>query len=97
MQYLIWASLSDVRFDELSFDDQKMLLRFYPDATSRFGNRRMESLASGALQYLFPDLPASISSLADLRGRILSMRDNAQALESLLAPIHRRAKSELRA
>ena len=86
VQYLIWALLSDVRFDELSPDDQGALLRFYPDAAVRFGNRRLENLATGALQNLFPDLPNSISSLADLRGRILGLRDNAHALEALLAP-----------
>ena len=93
VQYLIWALLSDVRFDELSSEDQATLLRFYPDAATRFGNRRLERLASGALQNIFPDLPDSISSLADLRGQILGLRDNAQALEALLAPDSGRTQS----
>ncbi|MBI4925633.1 MAG: hypothetical protein HY843_06885 [Bdellovibrio sp.] len=42
VQYLIWALLYDARFDELSSENQQTLLKFYPDAAIRFGNRRLE-------------------------------------------------------
>lgn len=92
VQYLIWALLADVRFDELNAKDQTTLLRFFPDALTRFGNRRLENLAFSGFQTLFPDLSDSISSLGDLRNRILSLHDNAQDLESLLAPKSGRAQ-----
>lgn len=95
VQYLIWALLSDVRFDELRFEDQQTLLQFYPDAPIRFGNRRLENLATGVFQDLLPGASDSISVIADLRDHLLSLRDDYQQLAAVMAPFSGRVKSLL--
>jgi hypothetical protein len=93
VQYLIWALLYDVRFDELSVENQNLLLRFYPDAAIRFGNRRVEELGKSVLFGVLPsEITGAMEQLASFRDQILYLRDDFRALESKLAPISGRTK-----
>lgn len=90
-QRLIWALLTNVRFDELSDSDQKNLLKVFPDAEIRFGNRMIESKAKSLFEEL---LPSEISSLKEnissLRDKFIEARSSYQELEQALAPISSR-------
>ena len=46
-QILIWALSLDLKFEELSARNKMNLLRIFPDAASKFANRRIEDSAVG--------------------------------------------------
>ena len=94
VQYLIWALLYDARFDELSDENQAVLLQFYPDAKVRFGNRRLEELGKDVIRGLLPsDITDAVNQITEYREQVLGLRDNLQALEQALAPISDRKMS----
>jgi hypothetical protein len=87
VQYLIWALLYDVRFDELSEENQRALLLFYPDAASRFGNRRLEEVSKNILRDVLPSEITSIASqITEYRDRILELHSDYGKIEQVLAP-----------
>jgi hypothetical protein len=91
VQYLIWALLYDVRFDELSEENQATLRFFFPDAAVRFGNRRVENAMLSALPGLLPEsLSDRLSTLAGIRERVIELRESYSQLASELAPISSR-------
>lgn len=86
IQFLIWALLYDVRFDELGPEEQTTLRQFYPDAATRFGNRRLENLAGSAFRGLFPGFAETADSIAELRDQVLFMRGDFRRLEEMMVP-----------
>lgn len=93
VQYLIWSLLYDVRFDELSEKNQKLLLRFYPDAAIRFGNRRIEEIGEKTLFSVLPsEITGAVGRTSSLRDQILSLQEDFKGLEQELAPVSGRIK-----
>jgi len=87
VQYLIWALLTDVRFDELSDENQALLLEFYPDAQTRFRNRRLENLGESLLQELIPSqVTHTLADLSALREKVVDNQSRYAELEAILAP-----------
>lgn len=85
-QTIIWAIVSDTKFDELSRTHQSSLLKIFPDANIRFGNRRFENLAQDVLRDLFPELSDTIENLKSMRNEILQVQDDFKALKDLMVP-----------
>ena len=90
VQYLIWALLYDVRFDELSKEDQATLKMFFPDAAIRFGSRRIENAVSAIPGFLPDNVSGPLSTLAGIRNRVLEIQGNYSQLATELAPISSR-------
>jgi len=93
-QVLIWALLSDARFDELTDEQRSDLLKIDPNAHVNFGNRRLEDEARNVLEDLIP------KEVTDLRDRFESFRSllretekSYEEISSILAPHSDRTKS----
>ena len=87
VQYLIWALIYDVRFDELSNENQQTLIQFFPDAAIRFGNRRLEDFGKDALSTILPsEITSGVDQIADFRAHVLRLQDDYKELERVLAP-----------
>jgi hypothetical protein len=87
VQTLIWALVSDTKFDELSHENQKNLLKVFPDAMIRFGNRRLENLAQDALREFLPEkVSSAIDEIKKIRGQFLNLQSDFKALEKIMVP-----------
>jgi len=91
VQYLIWALLYDTKFDELLEENQKTLMQFYPDAATRFGNRRLENFGETiGKEIINSTIPSEISKtieeVTNIREQILNLKESYQDLEAILAP-----------
>jgi hypothetical protein len=84
-QILIWALVSDAKFDELSIENQKNLLKIFPEAMIKFGNRRIENLAKDILRDMLPDeITNSIEEIKNIRERFLNLQSDYKALEKIM-------------
>ena len=92
LQILIWALLEGLRFDELSNKNQHLLLEFYPDAATRFGNRQLEDLGKNILSQVLPSaISSTVDQVDDLRDTFLKYQEDSQGLAKIFAPLPDRA------
>lgn len=92
-QRLIWALLSDVRFDDLADEDQATLRKFYPDAPIRFGNRFIEEKALSFLDKLQPERVKEVTDeYQKMRDVITDYKGDYKDLEKVFAPFSARSK-----
>ena len=92
-QLLVWALTSDVRFDELAEEDQNLLLKIFPDARVRFGNRQLENTARSVLDDVLPeDISSTVKSIEGIRESFLTYQHDFKKLSEILAPKPGRTK-----
>jgi hypothetical protein len=92
MQSLIWGLLADVKYDQLSSENQLNLKRFYPDAEIRFGNHAATAAAKDVIDIFIPDeVKSTIDNIESLRNEFLNLQDQFHELENVMAPIQSRA------
>jgi cell wall-associated NlpC family hydrolase len=85
--------LSDIRFDELSSENQETLLAFYPDARFRFGNRKLEVIGQDRVQSFIPmPFRKTVERGDQLREEVLRYRDDFRHLSNIMAPIGSRKR-----
>lgn len=92
-QVLVWSLLSGSRFDELSSENQKNLLKFFPDAPVRFGSSIVEESAAS---FLSSQIPTELLSAKDNFDRYQTLLQAARArfeeIEQTLSPLPTRTK-----
>jgi hypothetical protein len=93
VQYVIWALLSDIRFDELDDEEQRILLQFYPNARIKFGNRKLENIGRNFFDSFLPSpVHETFESFQDYKDEILYYRHDFKKLARALLPeSHRKA------
>lgn len=86
-QILIWSLLSGLRFDELSFENRKNLIKFFPDAAIRFGNSEVENSAKS---FLLSQIPSEILSAKSKFDEYKNLLQDANSkfsdIEQILSP-----------
>ncbi len=93
-QVLIWALLTDVRYDELSVKNQTLLLRIFPNAATKFGNREVENALKDIIDSVIPsEVNDAIEQTAKLRDSFLTYQEDVNALVDALAPTNKRTVS----
>ncbi len=83
-QILIWAIVTDVKFDELTNENKLKLLKIFPDAAIRFGNRRLENLAEDTLRKIFPEVSDTIENFKFIRDQFLKFQNDYKSLEKIM-------------
>jgi len=90
-QNLIWALLNNVRFDELSDKNQKLLLQIFPHAATKFGNRHIENMARSVLDSFIPsEIRDTVDQIANLRESFLNYQNDFNRLSEIMAPTDNR-------
>jgi hypothetical protein len=93
-QVLIWSLLSKTRFDQLSAENQKNLLRIFPDAPVRFGNSVFEEQATDFLLSQVPPEFRSVKEQLDKYQELLQDRQlNFSEIEQVLSPLSSRTEA----
>lgn len=86
-QVLIWSLLSGSRFDELSFENRKNLIKLFPDAAVRFGNSLVEDSAKS---YLLSQIPSEIlsakSKFDEYKNLLQDSKSKFSEIEQVLSP-----------
>lgn len=86
-QILIWSLLSGLRFDELSFENRKNLIKLFPDAAIRFGNSEVEDSAKS---YLLSQIPSEILSATakfdEYKNLLRDTNSKFSDIEQILSP-----------
>ena len=86
-QVLIWSLLSKTRFNDLSLQNQTLLLILFPDAAIKFGHSFIESEAKSLL---FSQLPADLLNAKDQIEKYQELLQNTQLtfseIEKTLSP-----------
>ncbi len=92
-QILVWTLLSDARFDELSDEQRRDLLKIDPNARVNFGNRRLEDEASNILDELIPKEVKNLQDQFESFRSLLSETERSyEVISSVLAPHSDRTK-----
>lgn len=86
-QILIWSLLSGSRFDELSFENRKNLIKLFPDAVVRFGNSLVEGSAKN---YLLSQIPSEVLSAKtkfdEYKNLLQDSKSKFSEIEQVLSP-----------
>lgn len=86
-QVLIWSLLSGSRFDELGYENQQNLLKFFPDAPIRFGNSIVENTAQDFLLSQIPsEILAAKNSYDQFKGLLQDTSSKFSDIEKVLSP-----------
>lgn len=91
-QVLVWSLLGETRYDQLSFKNQTLLLKLFPDAPVRFGNSLAEDYATNLLM---SQLPTELLEVKNQFDKYHSLLQDSQKkfseIERTLSPISSRA------
>jgi hypothetical protein len=86
-QILIWSLLSGSKFDQLSIENKRDLLKIFPDAAFRFGNSILQDTAK---DYLLSELPTELISMKESYDEFNEILQNSKAtyqeIETILSP-----------
>jgi len=93
-QILIWSLLSKARFDQLSNQNQRHLLKIFPDAPVRFGNSIIESQATDILLSQIPsDFISAKEQLERFQEILQGSRLKYSEIEQVLSPASSRSEA----
>ena len=87
-QVLIWALLAGARFDDLDGEEKADLLRIFPNAAIRFGNRRVENQMQSLFSQFIPSyVQNAMSEYENVRAWTQTLKGDYDEIARIMAPM----------
>lgn len=88
VQALIWSLLSGLKFDELTTENKKNLIKVFPNAPVKFGNALIEDSAKSLLLSELPvEVMSSKRKFDEYRTMLKSTQTDFSEMEKILSPV----------